>query len=41
MADDHEDHFRRHEAIMEGMARMLVAQHEMHQRVEGFLQEQR
>jgi hypothetical protein len=27
MADDHEERFRRHEAIMEGVARMLAAQH--------------
>jgi hypothetical protein len=30
MADDaHEERFRRHEEIMEGLARMLAAQHEM------------
>jgi hypothetical protein len=40
MADDHEDRFRRHEAIMEGLARMLEAQHGMNQRVEGFMQRQ-
>ena len=28
MADDHEERFRRHEEIMEGLARMLAAQHE-------------
>jgi hypothetical protein len=28
MADDHEDRFRRHEEIMESLARMLAAQHE-------------
>ena len=28
MPHDHEDRFRRHEEIMEGLARMLVAQHE-------------
>jgi hypothetical protein len=29
MADDaHEERFRQHEAIMEGLARMLAAQHE-------------
>jgi hypothetical protein len=29
MTDDaHEDRFRRHEEIMEGLARMLAAQHE-------------
>jgi len=29
MADDaHEDRFRQHEEIMEGLARMLAAQHE-------------
>jgi hypothetical protein len=40
MADDHEDRFRRHEAIMEGLARMLEAQHAMNQRVEVFIQQQ-
>ena len=41
MADDaHEERFRQHETIMEGLARMLAAQHEMHQRVEGFMQRQ-
>ena len=34
MADDaHEERFRQHEAIMEGLARMLEAQHGMNQRV--------
>jgi hypothetical protein len=34
MADDaHDERFRQHEAIMEGLARMLAAQHEMNQRV--------
>jgi len=28
MPNDHEDRFRRHEEIMEGLARMLAAQHE-------------
>ena len=28
MADDHEERFRRHEEIMEGLARMLAAQPE-------------
>ena len=40
MADDHEERFRQHEQIMEGLARMLAAQHEMNQRVEGFRQRQ-
>ena len=40
MADDHEERFRQHEQIMEGLARMLEAQHGMHQRVEGFMQRQ-
>jgi len=40
MADDHEERFRQHEAIMEGLARMLEAQHGMNQRVEGFMQRQ-
>jgi len=37
MADDHEERFRQHEQIMEGLARMLEAQHGMNQRVEGYL----
>ena len=41
MANDYEDRFRQHEAMMEGLARMLAAQYEMNQRVEGFIQEQR
>lgn len=41
MPDDHEERFRQHGAIMEGLARMLAAQHAMNQRVEGFIQEQR
>jgi hypothetical protein len=28
MDDHHEERFRQHEAIMEGLARMLAAQHE-------------
>jgi len=40
MNDAHEDRFRQHEAILEGLARMLAAQHEMNQRVEGFMQRQ-
>jgi hypothetical protein len=31
MADDHEERFRQHEAILESLARMLAAQHEMNQ----------
>ena len=31
MPDDYDDRFRRHEEIMEGLARMLAAQHEMNQ----------
>ena len=38
---DYDDRFRHHEAILEGLARMFAAQHEMNQRVEGFLEEQR
>ena len=30
--DDHEDRFRRHEAMQEGLARVLEAQHAMNQR---------
>jgi len=29
MADDHEARFRRHAEIMEGLTRMLAAQHEL------------
>ena len=32
MADDHEERFRQHEAIMEGLARLLAAQHDTNQR---------
>jgi hypothetical protein len=32
MADDYEERFRRHEAIMEGLARMMAAQHAMNER---------
>jgi hypothetical protein len=33
MADDaHEDRFRQHEQILEGLARLLAAQHETNQR---------
>ena len=36
MADDaHDERFRQHEAILEGLARMLAAQHGMHQRGKG------
>lgn len=38
---DYDDRFRHHEAILEGLARMFAAQHEMNQRVEGFIEEQR
>jgi hypothetical protein len=31
MADDHEERFRRHEEILEGLARLWEAQHAMHQ----------
>lgn len=48
MADDaHEDRFRQHEAIMEGLARMLAAQHvmneeqrEMNRDIKAILQQQ-
>jgi hypothetical protein len=36
MADDaHEERFHQHEAIMEGVARMLEAQHGMNERQDG------
>ena len=31
MADDHEERFRRHEEILEGLARLWEAQHAMNQ----------
>ena len=47
MPDDHEERFRQHEAIMEGLARMLAAQHvmneeqrEMNRDVKAILQQQ-
>ncbi len=47
MADDHEERFRQHEAIMEGLARMLAAQHvmneeqrEMNRDIKAILQQQ-
>jgi seryl-tRNA synthetase len=39
MADDDEERFRQHEAIMEGLARMLEARHEMNQRQEAINEE--
>jgi seryl-tRNA synthetase len=40
MADDaHEERFRPHEAIMEGLARMLAAQHTMNERQEAINEE--
>jgi hypothetical protein len=41
MPDGHEDRLRQHEELLQGLARMFQAQHEMNQRVEGFIQEQR
>ena len=35
MPDDYDDRFRRHEEIMEGLARMLAAQHEMNRNSGG------
>lgn len=35
MPDDHDERFRQHEAIMEGLARMLAAQHAMNERQEA------
>ena len=32
MPDDHEERFRQHEQIMEGLARLLAAQHATNQR---------
>jgi len=42
MADDaQEERFRQHEAIMEGLARMLTEQRTFNQHIAGLLQEQR
>ena len=42
MADDaHEERFQQHEEVLRSLTPMLVAQREMNQRVEGFIQEQR
>ena len=39
MADDaHEERFRQHEAILEGLARVWAAQHEMNQEQRGLNQ---
>jgi hypothetical protein len=42
MADDaHEERFRQHEAIMEGLARMLAAQHEFNRQQVALHEQQR
>jgi hypothetical protein len=41
MADDYEERFRQHEAIMEGLARMLAAQHEFNRQQVELNQQQR
>jgi ABC-type transporter Mla subunit MlaD len=42
MADDaHEERFRQHEALLEGLARILAAQHEKNQSYDTIIQEQR
>jgi uncharacterized protein (DUF342 family) len=41
MADDaYEERFQQHEDILRSLTAMLVAQREMNQRVEGFMQRQ-
>jgi len=41
MADDaHEERFRQHEEMLQGLARMLAAQHVMNQRMEAFVARQ-
>src|SRR4029453_18348087 len=40
MTDDYEERFRRHEAIMEGLARMLEGQKGMNERQEAFNRQQ-
>ncbi len=39
--DTHEERFRQHEEMLQGLARIWDTQHAMNQRVEGFIQEQR
>jgi hypothetical protein len=41
MPDDDADRFRQHEAIMEGLARMLAAQHEFNRQQVELNQQQR
>jgi hypothetical protein len=33
MADDHEERFRQHEEMIQGLARMFATQHEFNQRI--------
>jgi len=33
MPDDHEERFRQHEALLEGLARLFAVQHDFNQRV--------
>jgi hypothetical protein len=40
MPDDLEDRLRRHEEIIEGLARMFQVQHAMNQRIEGYMERQ-
>jgi len=40
MADDYDERFRQHEEILRSLTAMLVAQREMNQRVEVFMQRQ-
>jgi hypothetical protein len=40
MADDHEERFRQHEAILRSLTAMLVEQRTMNQRFEGYIQAQ-
>jgi hypothetical protein len=42
MADDaQEERFRQHEALLQGLARILAAQHEKNQSYDAMIQEQR
>jgi hypothetical protein len=40
MPDDHEERCRRHEEIMEGLARLLAAQHEFNRQQQEFNHQQ-
>jgi hypothetical protein len=41
MSDDLEDRLRRHEAMIEGLAKVWMRQSEINERLDGFIEEQR